>query len=216
MQCVQRPSRFWDANYGGGEYDTVARRKGAPADPPATLAPIAAPARAATHAAAPPAAHAGVRTPVSRHRSGTPNDAVVQALNGQLRDIEILVQQKMEAPEAAGQDDETSRPSPHSGYRGIVPPTHRVASDQRHSIRTGAARCLLRMLVSSDPRAGCPSPVAIAAHPYARACWGAMHTAARASSSPAHIVPSIRAWCCDLIWTWRGSRAATVQRKCHP
>ncbi|KAF7342015.1 hypothetical protein MVEN_01788700 [Mycena venus] len=127
LEFLQWLKRFWDANYAGGEYDAVARRKGAPADPPATLAPIAAPGRSA---AAAPAGRAGGRTPVSGHRSGTPNDAVVQALNGQvaelnqhlvglekerdfyfekLRDIEILVQQKMETLEASGQDDETLR-----------------------------------------------------------------------------------------------------------
>ncbi|KAF8201031.1 calponin homology domain-containing protein [Mycena galopus ATCC 62051] len=124
LEFLQWIKRFWDANYGGGEYDAVARRKGAPADPPATLAPIAAPGRA------PAPARAGGRTPVSGHRSATPNDAVVQALNAQvrelsthleglekerdfyfekLRDIEIMVQQKMETLEAAGQDDETLR-----------------------------------------------------------------------------------------------------------
>ena len=32
--------RFWDSNYGGNGYDAVARRKGAPMEPPATVAPI--------------------------------------------------------------------------------------------------------------------------------------------------------------------------------
>ncbi|KAJ7243843.1 calponin homology domain-containing protein [Mycena haematopus] len=129
LEFLQWLKRFWDANYGGGEYDAVARRKGAPADPPATLAPIAAPGAARGAVGAAPGRQGG-RTPVSGHRSGTPNDAAVQALNGQvrelsthleglekerdfyfekLRDIEILVQQKMEALEAAGQDDETLR-----------------------------------------------------------------------------------------------------------
>ncbi|KAJ7850808.1 calponin homology domain-containing protein, partial [Mycena olivaceomarginata] len=43
LEFLQWLKHFWDANYGGGEYDAVARRKGAPADPPATLAPIVAP-----------------------------------------------------------------------------------------------------------------------------------------------------------------------------
>ncbi|KAJ7901093.1 calponin homology domain-containing protein [Mycena olivaceomarginata] len=132
LEFLQWLKRFWDANYGGGEYDAVARRKGAPADPPATLAPIAAPARAT---GAGTAARAGGRTPVGGHRSNTPgsrtNDsAAVAALNGQvreltthleglekerdfyfekLRDIEILVQAQMEALEAAGNDDNTLR-----------------------------------------------------------------------------------------------------------
>ncbi|KAF7371207.1 Microtubule binding protein [Mycena sanguinolenta] len=130
LEFLQWMKRFWDANYGGGEYDAVARRKGAPADPPATLAPVAAGGPRAAPSAA--GARAGGRTPVSGHRAGTPhaNDAAVQALNGQvrelsshleglekerdfyfekLREIEILVQQKMETLEAAGQDDETLR-----------------------------------------------------------------------------------------------------------
>ncbi|KAJ7111459.1 calponin homology domain-containing protein [Mycena epipterygia] len=126
LEFLQWLKRFWDANYGGGEYDAVARRKGAPGDPPATLAPATS---RTTGAAAAGAARAGGRTPVSGHRAGT-NDVAVQALNGQvrelstqleglekerdfyfekLRDIEILVQQKMELLEGAGQDDETLR-----------------------------------------------------------------------------------------------------------
>ncbi|KAJ7131502.1 calponin homology domain-containing protein [Mycena crocata] len=126
LEFLQWLKRFWDANYAGGEYDAVGRRKGAPGDPPATLAPVRAAGGGASHAAP----RAGGRTPVSGHRSGTPNtnNAAVQALTGQvrelsthlealekerdfyfekLRDIEILVQQKMETLEAAGQDDET-------------------------------------------------------------------------------------------------------------
>ncbi|KAJ7761611.1 calponin homology domain-containing protein [Mycena maculata] len=126
LEFLQWIKRFWDANYAGGEYDAVARRKGAPGDPPATLAP----ARPAVSGAAGHAAvRAGGRTPVSGHRAGTPNVAV-QALTGQvaelsaqleglekerdfyfekLREIEILVQQQTEALEAAGQDDQTLR-----------------------------------------------------------------------------------------------------------
>ncbi|KAJ6622082.1 calponin homology domain-containing protein [Mycena sp. CBHHK59/15] len=128
LEFLQWLHRFWEQNYGGGEYDAVARRKGAPLEPPATLAPAGTASSRATSGAS--GARAGGRTPVSGHRSGTPNDAAVQALNGQvrelsthleglekerdfyfekLRDIEILVQQKMEILEAAGQDDETLR-----------------------------------------------------------------------------------------------------------
>jgi hypothetical protein len=38
-----------------------------------------------THAAAP--ARAGGRTPISAHRSGTPNDTAVQALNGRVHEL---------------------------------------------------------------------------------------------------------------------------------
>lgn len=40
LEFLQWVKRFWDANYGGQGYDPVARRKGAPADPPATIAPL--------------------------------------------------------------------------------------------------------------------------------------------------------------------------------
>ncbi|KAJ7668191.1 microtubule binding protein [Mycena rosella] len=132
LEFLQWLRKFWDGNYAGGEYDAVARRKGVPAEPPATLAP----ARGATAAGARAGgrtpvggARVGGRTPVG-HRAATPNDAIVQALQGQvrelsghieglekerdfyfekLRDIEILAQQRMEALEAAGSDDETLR-----------------------------------------------------------------------------------------------------------
>ncbi|KAJ6556795.1 calponin homology domain-containing protein [Mycena vulgaris] len=124
LEFLQWLKKFWDANYGGGEYDAVGRRKGVPGDPPATLAP----ARAAVSSGA-GAPRAGGRTPVGGPRHGA-TDAAVQALHGQvrelsahveglekerdfyfekLRDIEILVQQKMETLEASGQDDVTLR-----------------------------------------------------------------------------------------------------------
>ncbi|KAK6969389.1 microtubule binding protein [Favolaschia claudopus] len=126
LEFLQWLKRFWDANYAGGEYDAVARRKGAPADPPATLQPLSA-APAPVRSAGGTARAGGGRTPVSGHRAGTPHDsAQVAALNEQvrelsghleglekerdfyfekLRDIEILVQQRTEALEAAGQAD---------------------------------------------------------------------------------------------------------------
>nr|GAT46926.1 predicted protein [Mycena chlorophos] len=130
LEFLQWLKRFWEANYPGGEYDAVGRRKGVGVEPPATLAPVG---RSTAGARATPVgggARAATRTPVSGHRSGTPNDATVNALNAQvreltnhveglekerdfyfekLRDIEIMVQQRMEALEADGQDDETLR-----------------------------------------------------------------------------------------------------------
>ncbi|KAJ7270481.1 calponin homology domain-containing protein [Mycena rebaudengoi] len=129
LEFLQWVKRFWDANYAGGEYDAVARRKGAPGDSPATLAVRSA-------ASAEPAARAtGGRTPVGGARvggagGGPRNDVQVQALTAQvaelsghleglekerdfyfekLHGIEVLAQQKIEALEAAGQDDETLR-----------------------------------------------------------------------------------------------------------
>ncbi|KAJ7434337.1 calponin homology domain-containing protein [Mycena galericulata] len=123
LEFLQWMKRFWDANFAGGEYDAVARRKGAPGGPPATLAP-ARPTTASTVGAG----RAGGRTPVGGARSATPSNAQLQALQGQvrelsthleglekerdfyfekLREIEILVQQQTEVLEAAGKDDET-------------------------------------------------------------------------------------------------------------
>ncbi|KAF7293903.1 hypothetical protein HMN09_01186500 [Mycena chlorophos] len=117
LEFLQWLKRFWEANYPGGEYDAVGEAQGGGSTAGARATPVGG-ARAAT------------RTPVSGHRSGTPNDATVNALNAQvreltnhveglekerdfyfekLRDIEIMVQQRMEALEADGQDDETLR-----------------------------------------------------------------------------------------------------------
>ena len=78
--------RFWDANYGGRGYDAVARRKGAPADPPATIAPLA--TARATPLGTGTATRAGGRTPVGGYRSGSaqPNEAV-QQLQAQVKEL---------------------------------------------------------------------------------------------------------------------------------
>ncbi|KAJ7880606.1 hypothetical protein B0H14DRAFT_3434472 [Mycena olivaceomarginata] len=122
-EFLQWLKRFWNANYTGGAYDAVARRKGAPGDPPPTLGD------ARTVSPSTTVSRGGGRTPVSGYSSG-PSNAAVQALNGQvaelsmqleglekergfyfakLRDIEILAKQQLEALEAEGQDDLTLR-----------------------------------------------------------------------------------------------------------
>ncbi|KAJ7476598.1 microtubule binding protein [Mycena latifolia] len=127
LEFLQWLKKFWDSNFSGEPYDAVARRKGAPAEPPATLAP----ARSNTTTSAAAARLGGGRTPVAGHRSTTPSGMAVQvqALQGQvreltahleglekerdfyfekLREIEILVQAKVEDLEAAGSaDDQT-------------------------------------------------------------------------------------------------------------
>jgi len=127
LEFLQWMKRFWDSNYGGQGYDPVARRKGAPTDTPATVAPVRA-------GAGPPnlgvgAGRSGGKTPIGGHRAGSAQGGeVVLGLQAQiremsthleglekerdfyfakLRDIEILVQQQSEALEANGQDDET-------------------------------------------------------------------------------------------------------------
>ncbi|KAJ7447487.1 calponin homology domain-containing protein [Mycena latifolia] len=131
LEFLQWIKKFWDANYSGEPYDAIARRKGAPAEPAATLAP-ARHAVAGSAGAGAGGARLGGRTPVGGHRAGGGGDpGAVQALTGQvrelgaqleelekerdfyfakLRDIEILVQQKTEAlEEAHAPDDETLR-----------------------------------------------------------------------------------------------------------
>lgn len=60
LEFLQWIKRFWDQNYGGHPYDPVARRKGAPTDTPATVAPLPT-NRLGTGAAA---GRAGGRTPI--------------------------------------------------------------------------------------------------------------------------------------------------------
>ena len=89
LEFLQWIKRFWDTNYGGQGYDPVARRRGAPAETPATIAPLA-PSSSRTaggglHAGA---TRAGGRTPVTGHRSGStqPSEAV-QNLQAQIREM---------------------------------------------------------------------------------------------------------------------------------
>ncbi|PPQ80771.1 hypothetical protein CVT25_001908 [Psilocybe cyanescens] len=128
LEFLQWMKRFWDANYGGQGYDAVARRKGAPVEAPATVAPLAT-SRATSSAGLGVGSRAGGRTPIGGHRSGSaqPNEAVQQLqaqvkelsshLEGlekerdfyfeKLRDIEILVQAQMESLEGEGKEDAT-------------------------------------------------------------------------------------------------------------
>ena len=86
MQWIKR---FWDSNYGGQGYDPVARRKGAPTDPPATIAPLA---RAVGGLSVNPPTRAGGRTPLGGPRSGSragsaASNEAVQNLQMQLREM---------------------------------------------------------------------------------------------------------------------------------
>jgi len=123
LEFLQWIKRFWDQNYGGQSYDAVARRKGAPTDTPATIAPLAA-ARGATSRGS------GGRTPSGHRAASTQPSEAVQNLQRQLtemsthleglekerdfyfaklRDIEILVQQQVEVLEREGNDDPVLR-----------------------------------------------------------------------------------------------------------
>jgi len=129
LEFLQWMKRFWDSNYGGQGYDAVGRRKGAPMEPPATMAPLATARSGSGPNLSVGSGRAGGRTPVSGHRSGStqPNEMVhqlqaqVQELSGhleglekerdfyfeKLRTIEILVQQQAEVLEAEGKEDTT-------------------------------------------------------------------------------------------------------------
>ncbi|OJT02164.1 Protein BIM1 [Trametes pubescens] len=130
LEFLQWAKRFWDTNYGGQGYDPVARRRGVPADTPATIAPLA-PSRGSGGNLHAGGSRAGGRTPITGHRSGStqPNEAL-QNLQAQLRemnvhleglekerdfyfaklrDIEILVQQQMEVLQAEDKDDPVLR-----------------------------------------------------------------------------------------------------------
>ncbi len=45
LEFLQWARKYWDQTYSGQEYNASARRKGAPADPPATIAPLGPSAR---------------------------------------------------------------------------------------------------------------------------------------------------------------------------
>jgi len=125
--------KFWDQNYGGHPYDPVARRRGAPTDTPATIAPLGPPKGTGGYGAGLGAAHGnragGGRTPIGGPRSASAaSNETVKHLEGQLRemsthleglekerdfyfaklrDIEILVQQQMEVLTEKNEEDAT-------------------------------------------------------------------------------------------------------------
>ncbi|KAG8999904.1 hypothetical protein FRB94_005794 [Tulasnella sp. JGI-2019a] len=124
LEFMQWLRRFWDQNSPGGEYDAVARRKGAAIDTPHTIAPVAPRARTTASggsglAPGGPARPTGGKTPTGgpRATSGLGGNAAhaklheelkqhkedIEALEmernfyfNKLRDIEILVQTHMD------------------------------------------------------------------------------------------------------------------------
>ena len=70
LEFVQWIKRFWDANYGGQAYDPVARRRGAPTDTPATIAPLV-PSKGLGAGG-----RTGGKTPISGRVSAQPNEVI--------------------------------------------------------------------------------------------------------------------------------------------
>jgi len=121
LEFLQWVKKFWDQNYPGTPYDAVARRKGVPAEPPATVAPLG--------TSRPTAGRAGGKTPVGGHRASSTvqNETIINLQNqvqelsthleglekerdfyfAKLRDIEILVQQQLEQTNDNTPDTET-------------------------------------------------------------------------------------------------------------
>ncbi|EGP92385.1 unnamed protein product [Zymoseptoria tritici ST99CH_1A5] len=120
LEFLQWSKRYWDQYYPGGDYDAVSRRKGlgagaAPALPPTSRAPAA----AAT--ARRPAG--GAAAPRSGSRQAAPASSLLQQKNAELtetvqglererdfyfsklRDIELLIQQAMDADPALEEDE---------------------------------------------------------------------------------------------------------------
>ncbi|KAJ1303057.1 hypothetical protein OPQ81_011258 [Rhizoctonia solani] len=123
LEFLQWIRRFWESSYSGQPYDPVARRRGAPAEPPATIAPLrAGPGLSASTSGRGPA---GRKTPVGGARSGSSTGGELIAAQNQikeltahleglekerdfyfakLRDIEIIVQQQLETQEEDKRD----------------------------------------------------------------------------------------------------------------
>jgi len=160
LEFLQWMKRFWDSNYGGQGYDAVGRRRGAPTDTPATMAPVAT-GRAGGSGTLGIGTRSGGKTPVGGHRAGSAQSLeAVQNLQAQLkemsthleglekerdfyfsklRDIEILAQQQIETLEADGKDDETLREiqkilySTEASQEGFEVPEGGVAVDEEET-----------------------------------------------------------------------------------
>lgn len=89
LEFLQWLRRFWDANFSGEAYDAVARRKGAPAEPPATLAPVMSSAGHGSGAGrATGAARSGGKTPVGGPRMGSGMSRETEhALQNQVKEL---------------------------------------------------------------------------------------------------------------------------------
>jgi len=124
LEFLQWTKRYWDQYYPGGEYDALARRKASGSAAPLSSSTSASTPRvppSGARRAAPPSSNTAAprtRTPASAGGGSAANGAAVQALQqekaaltetvaglererdfyfSKLRDIELLIQQAMEA-----------------------------------------------------------------------------------------------------------------------
>ncbi|EMD00581.1 hypothetical protein BAUCODRAFT_127725 [Baudoinia panamericana UAMH 10762] len=126
LEFLQFTKRYWDQYYPGGDYDAVGRRKGAGAGATPSAPPAARPAAAAANSGARrPMAAGATATPrtTSRQTGGGPASSALQQKNAELmetvqglererdfyfsklRDIELLIQQAMEAEPSLEEDE---------------------------------------------------------------------------------------------------------------
>ncbi|KAF2160460.1 hypothetical protein M409DRAFT_70426 [Zasmidium cellare ATCC 36951] len=123
LEFLQWTKRYWDQNYPGGDYDAVSRRKGVGVGAAPSLPPSKAPANSAARR---PAGSLGASTAGPRSNSRQAGGAASSALQqknaelvetvqglererdfyfSKLRDIELLIQQAMEADPTLEEDE---------------------------------------------------------------------------------------------------------------
>ena len=123
LEFLQWTKRYWDQYYPGGDYDAVGRRKGSGA-PPAAAPPATAPRTSGAGAARRGATPTTVATGRTRTPQGGANTSALSAENNQLketviglererdfyfsklRDIELLLQQAVEADPEIEKDED--------------------------------------------------------------------------------------------------------------
>jgi len=133
LEFLQWTKRYWDQYYPGGDYDAVGRRKGAPAPasggPPPTSARTSTTSASANTGARRPAGGAGAAPRATSRQAGaggggggaastllqSKNAELMETVMGlererdfyfsKLRDIELLIQQAMEADPALEEDE---------------------------------------------------------------------------------------------------------------
>jgi RP/EB family microtubule-associated protein len=121
LEFLQWSKRFWDTNYPGGDYDAIGRRRGSGA-PPASGGPRAA-NTTARRGVAPGGSAPRTRTPQGAGGMGGAASAALRSENEQLketvvglererdfyfsklRDIELLIQQAIEADPKVDEDE---------------------------------------------------------------------------------------------------------------